>query len=202
MMIEERPETVLSLPMTTEQVREMDRELGPWQPFGRQLVIHMGWTLRRLRASEPLLEMPEGVRERALTDELHAARIASETAFTRWAVPTIRMAGLDQNANALEAATGWDERSAVYFQQKQREREDQDDFTPADEAALQALHISGRMKNLGDPNQPLSIQRRLQNLAEEIANAGYALAWEHQRQGLDLDLRAEFTRALQEAGIA
>ena len=64
------------------------------------------------------------------------------------------------------------------------------------------MHISGRMKRLGDPNQPLSIQRRLQNLAEEIANAGYALAWEHQRKGLDLDLRGEFTRTLKEAGIA
>ena len=128
--------------------------------------------------------------------------MVAETAFTQWAIGTIRKAGRCEWARELEEAQGWEERfkrSGEVFSKSSRK--DEEEFGPIDMATLKPFDLAGKMKHLEDPEQLSSIEKRLESLAEEIAEAGYTLGWWHQKQGEDFDLRAKFKQVLREAGI-
>ena len=192
----------IPLPITKQFAEDIEKQLPAPAPFGRQLIRHMGWTLRRIQEGADLLEEPANMQERTLEQEIAAAKGISQTAFNRWAVRMIRKAGAKESADLLEQAQDWEERSKqATLAMIGNKRSEEGTFTPMDEALLAAVKISGRMKNLEKPDQLLSIQRRLENLTEEIATAGYALAWGHQESGEEFDLRTEFTQALSKAGV-
>ena len=57
------------------------------------------------------------------------------------------------------------------------------------------------MRRLDSTSEMTSLQWRLAWVAEQMAQAGEALAWARELQGQDPSMRAEFENALREAEI-
>lgn len=191
------------LPMTREEIRELETAIGPAEPFGRHLAVCLDETLRRLDPnSERLISWTEAeeLRNRTLSDELQAAGKASEGAF-KWAVDAVRTMGFDEAADRATEAKNWVQRLPLYINETETMNQAGEEFNPTVEAYLAIFMISGKMKDLDNNNHHLSLQRRLQNLAEEIARAGYALGWARQMKGKDHDMTGEVKGMLQQAGI-
>ena len=187
-----------------EYMDELEKQHGPSIPFGQETLIQMAWYLTRFDATAPPLNKPHGLDSRTLEQEIKSAKMLADTAFTKWALPTIRLAGHPRHADRINRAKNWDDRFMTSIEAFISDEITFDKMTPLEKAFIAVMNISVNMRKLDyqDGTGGVTIDKRLMYLAAMMADAGYALAWFHQENGREFDLRTEFEAALKNAGIA
>ena len=164
----------------------MNEQLPPPPPFRLSLAHHAEWLLKDLNTLQDLAKILTEAPRPSLAAEIVQAEDAARYAIEHWTIPSLETAGLQETAETLRSIKKWQD----IYQLLIREWIKQDKQTLpgyAGDSLTKGFNIAKNMKDINNPNRPLSTQRRLHNVAEDIAYSAkdWALAQESVRRTPD-----------------
>ena len=175
----------------------MNEQMPPPPPFRLSLAHQAEWLLKDLNTlqdfAKTLVEAPRP----SLAAEIVQAENAARYAIEHWTIPSLETAGLQETAETLRSIKKWQD----IYQLLIREWIKQDKQTLlgyAQDSLTKGFNIAKNMKDINNPNKPLSTQRRLHKVAEDIAYSANNWALAQESLGRTPDIASRYNELVRE----
>ena len=166
-------------------------QLPPPPPFRLSLAHHAERLLKDLNTLQDFAKILAEAPRPSLSTEIAQAENAARYAIEHWAIPSLETAGLQETAETLRNIKKWQD---IYqFLIREWIKQDKQALPQyAEDSLRKGFNIAKNMKDINNPNRPLTTELRLHNVAEEIACSANDWVLAQESLGRTPDLASQY----------